>query len=123
MSLGERIKHVRLKKDMKQEELGKLLNVGKSTISQYETNKSTPDAATISKIADIFNTTTDYLLGRTDNPNSTTAAKESKAEYPIAFSSQGDINIKELEKVINRAVKKALKEREKERDKKDGDNS
>lgn len=110
MALGERIRLIRLEKEMTQEELGKLLSVGKSTISQYETNKSTPDAATISKIADIFNTTTDYLLGRTNNPSN--MVSDRKTQYsPIGFSSK-----KELEKIITHAVKKALRERVKRKE-------
>ena len=37
--LGERIKMVRLSREMTQEELGKIIGVGKSTINKYELNK------------------------------------------------------------------------------------
>ena len=43
MSIGKRIKQIRTEKEVTQEDLGRYLKVGKSTISQYETNKSTPD--------------------------------------------------------------------------------
>lgn len=113
MSLGERIKYLRTEKDMTQEELGKLLSVGKSTISQYESNKSTPDAATISKIADIFNTTTDYLLGRA-NDLSPDKQEDETEFFPIGFASRGDISIKKLKKIIKEAIKEVEEEKKKE---------
>lgn len=71
MDIGSKIKSLRLKKNLTQQELGKILGVEKSTISMYENNKSRPDDETKSKIADYFNVTTDYLLGRSDNPKLT----------------------------------------------------
>ncbi|HHY53146.1 MAG TPA: helix-turn-helix transcriptional regulator [Clostridiales bacterium] len=45
------------------------LGIGLSTFSQYETGKREPDHATLLKIANYFNVTTDYLLGNSDDPN------------------------------------------------------
>jgi len=66
--IGERIKNLRNKRNLTQEQLGKYLNVGKSTISQYENNINTPDITTLIKIANYFNTSVEYLLGRIDDP-------------------------------------------------------
>lgn len=68
MHIGERIKNLRNKRNLTQEQLGKYLNVGKSTISQYENNINTPDITTLIKIANYFNTSVEYLLGRIDDP-------------------------------------------------------
>ncbi|WP_199427066.1 helix-turn-helix domain-containing protein [Thermaerobacillus caldiproteolyticus] len=68
--LGDRLKKLRLEKKLTQEELGKRINVTKVSISGYENGNRTPDTETLQKLADFFNVTTDYLLGRTDNPNS-----------------------------------------------------
>lgn len=65
---GERIRLLRTKKELTQDELGKILGVGKATISQYESETRTPDARMLLRMADFFNTTIDYLLGRTDDP-------------------------------------------------------
>lgn len=64
--LGDRIKELRNEKRISQTELGKEVGVGKTTISNYETDYSTPDNETLKKIADILLTSTDYLLGRTN---------------------------------------------------------
>jgi transcriptional regulator with XRE-family HTH domain len=66
---GERIRKERLEKGISQEELGALLNKTKNNISQYETEKRQPDTDTLVKLANYFDCTTDYLLGRVDNRN------------------------------------------------------
>lgn len=45
------------------------LEVSQEAISQYISNKIKPKTSTIIKMAEILNTSTDYLLDLTDNPN------------------------------------------------------
>jgi len=66
--LGENIKKLRELRGVTQAELARYVGVGKTTISNYETGYSTPDTEILTKIADFFSITTDYLLGR---PNAT----------------------------------------------------
>ncbi len=61
-----RLKSLREKKNMKQSELGKLLNVKESAISKYESEKVPLTADTLIKLSNIFNVSIDYLLGRED---------------------------------------------------------
>lgn len=68
MMLGERIRSLRKEKKMTQQDLADHLKLAKSTISQYENNINEPDNDTTNRIADFFNVTVDYLLGRTNNP-------------------------------------------------------
>lgn len=63
----KRLKQLREEKEWTQEYLGKLLGFSDATINRYEKGLRSPEPETLSKLADIFNTTTDYLLGRTDN--------------------------------------------------------
>lgn len=51
---------------MTQAELGARLSLSKQTISGYETGDISPNDKTLILLADIFNVSTDYLLGRTD---------------------------------------------------------
>lgn len=62
-----RLKELRQRKKVSQSELGSFLSLDKSTISLYESGKREPDFETIKKIADFFNVSTDYLLGK-DTP-------------------------------------------------------
>lgn len=66
MTFGERLKLLRLEKDLTQIELGKQFNLGKTAISLYENNERFPDKETLDKMADFFGCSVDYLLGRTD---------------------------------------------------------
>jgi len=69
MKFGNRLKTLRLSKDMTQEELGSLLGKTKNSISQYETGKREPDLETLMIISEYFDVTLDYLLGKTENPH------------------------------------------------------
>lgn len=62
----DRLKELRYKKELSQRELASILNMSPSTIAMYETGQREPDAETLSKIADFFGVTIDYLLGRTE---------------------------------------------------------
>jgi transcriptional regulator with XRE-family HTH domain len=69
MKFSERLAELRKKHKMTQQELANKLGVSRGAIGMYEIGQREPDAETLKKIADFFNTTTDYLLGRTDDPN------------------------------------------------------
>ncbi len=65
--VGSILRELRKSKNMTQEALASHLSAAKSTISQYENNINEPDNATLIKIANIFQVSTDYLLGRDVN--------------------------------------------------------
>ena len=67
--LGERIKQLRLSKQMTQEELGKQIGESKETIYKWEKGLRNLKASDVKKISDFFNCTADYLIGRADNQN------------------------------------------------------
>lgn len=62
--LSERLKEKRRKIGLTQEEIAQKLKISQSTYAGYETGKSQPDVETLSKIADILETSLDYLAGR-----------------------------------------------------------
>ena len=64
MTSGEKINNLRKSLKISQSELAKLLNVHQTAISQWETERTYPDNDTLLKLADIFNVSTDYLLGK-----------------------------------------------------------
>lgn len=79
MTVGEKIKQLRKDNKITQTELGKILNVEKSTISMYENNNTQPPIQTLSTIAKYFNVTTDYLLGNeTKNKEQNSQNKDEK---------------------------------------------
>ncbi len=64
-----RLKDLREDNDVKQKELAEYLNIKQNTYSQYENGKREIPLDTLWKLADYYNTSVDYLIGRTDNPN------------------------------------------------------
>lgn len=60
--LGNKIKESRTLNSMSQEDLADKLNLERSTISKWETNKSTPSIDDITKLSEIFNISVDELL-------------------------------------------------------------
>ena len=65
-SFALRLKQLRTKKQLSQEELAKELGVSKSAIGMYERGKRTPPYESLEEIADYFNVDMDFLMGRTD---------------------------------------------------------
>lgn len=59
-----RIRELRKAKKVTMKELGNIIGVAESTMSLYETGKRKPDPETLSRLADYFNVSVDYLLGR-----------------------------------------------------------
>ena len=64
----ERMRNLREDKDLKQKDIAKMLNVAETTYSDYENGKINMPTSILIKLAELYNTSIDYLLGMTDNP-------------------------------------------------------
>ena len=62
----ENLRKIRTIKRISQLQLSLEVGVAQETISAYENGKAMPSVATLIKIADVLDTTTDYLLSRTE---------------------------------------------------------
>lgn len=60
--IAEKIKSRRINKNLTQQELADLLNVSRSTVSNWETNRNYPDLETLVKISDLLDISLDILL-------------------------------------------------------------
>ena len=58
------LKILRTSKNVTQDELAKALNISRSAVGMYEKGDREPDYETLETIADYFNVSIDYLLGR-----------------------------------------------------------
>ncbi len=63
-----RLKELRKQRRLSQLKLAMDLNMNQNSISSYENGEREADYATLIKLADYFDVSVDYLLGRTDNP-------------------------------------------------------
>ena len=62
-----RIREMREDKDLTQKEISAILGVTQQTYSRYESGEIVIDIYNLSKLADFYNTSVDYLISRTDN--------------------------------------------------------
>lgn len=92
--MKNRIRDLREDKDLRQIDVAYATGIDQKTLSNYETGKTNPDSYSIIKLADFFEVTTDYLLGKSD----------------VNIKTNEDI-IKRLTKIETEihAIKKALK--------------
>ena len=63
-----RIRDIREDNDLTQKQISEILNCDQSLYSKYERGDREIPLALIIKLADYYETSVDYLIGRTDNP-------------------------------------------------------
>ncbi|UUI41140.1 helix-turn-helix domain-containing protein [Oceanobacillus oncorhynchi] len=99
--LPKRLRELREKNGYLQKYVADKIGVRSNTLSGYENGTRNPDPDIIRDLADLYNVTTDYLLGRTDTPNYEQElhtkgleyyTKKIAAEYP-----EVDLMFKDLE--------------------------
>lgn len=85
-----RIKELRLERELSQQDLAKKIKVNKQTISQYERGVREPSFETLLALCDFFNVSTDYLLGN----ESRTSRLVNTEERKMLDAMRGDISPK-----------------------------
>lgn len=85
--LGRRLKECRGKRT--QEEISILLGISRARYSHYENQHVQPDNDMLQKMADLYNVSVDYLLGRTGDP-------EKKGDTPVINEDATLVILKEL---------------------------
>ncbi|MFZ3132720.1 MAG: helix-turn-helix transcriptional regulator [Desulfosporosinus sp.] len=68
MTIGTRIKELRVKRGLTQDQIAVKLGMDRANFSHYERDTAIPPSDTLGKIADELNTSADYLLGRGGEP-------------------------------------------------------
>lgn len=118
--IKDRIKKERLEKGLNQPELAKVMNISKQTVSHWENGIRIPDTLTLSKLADFFDCSVDYLLGRTDDRDTIVVKGKvdgndielgvDRKEYPNGLTHEQVVEVfKELEAVgfdVNKLIDK-----------------
>ena len=67
--LTERLRQRRMAKGYSHQDVGMKLQLAEKQLTNFERGHRAPDLLTLQKLADLYDTTTDYLLGSTDHPN------------------------------------------------------
>lgn len=64
----QRIRDLREDRDMTQTQVAKVLGMSQTGYSKYETGENDLPTAILIRLADLYQVSVDYLLNRTDNP-------------------------------------------------------
>ncbi|WP_038299005.1 helix-turn-helix domain-containing protein [Metaclostridioides mangenotii] len=111
---GNRLKKLRNSKDMTGEELGKIFNVTKVAVSNWESGRRSPSPETLKSIADYFEVSTDYLLGRIEMADDA-LIKKNDVKYASYKEITNDdelidlmIRLKELDPQMQAQIKKMM---------------
>lgn len=87
--LGQKIRDLRKQKRLSQTELGKYIGVSQTTVTAWENGRAEPSSGYLSKLADYFNVTTDYLLGRPEKQNEVQTEQDLERALDNAHSFSG----------------------------------
>lgn len=91
--IGVQIRQLRLSAGMTQRDLAQRINVGNTTLSQYESGSRVPSDEVKIKIASVFGVSVDYLLGASSERNSTEKApcSPAAAQRPVEVAIAGEL--------------------------------
>lgn len=108
--LGKRLKSLREKNGLSQEQLAKKLNLTKSSISMYENNFRIPNVELLIEISKLFNVSIDYMLDIKNNGNSMESELQEKEILKHLLIKNGymndgeELSDEELEKLMKFVV-------------------
>lgn len=94
--LGNRLRRLRTQKHLTQADLGRLLNVHQTAISQWETDRTRPDQELLGRLADIYSVSIDYLLGEDSKENS---QEDTSFRVPVFGTIPAGIPIEAIEDI------------------------
>ena len=78
MTTGEKIKQLRKKNGLTQEQLAELVDVAVTSVRRWEWGENTPTVKFIQKLAEVLNTTPEYLLENENDNIVLTATSEQR---------------------------------------------
>ena len=120
---GDRLKAIRLEKELSQEEFAKLLHTSKQVISRYETKQRTPKITVVNEYAKCLNISLTYLLGETDQlspyfPQETEQNGQSRIQIFTKGGPGESFTVTEEEAELFKAMLKAAQRTKKDRNQK-----
>ena len=94
-----RLKELRLSAGFSQKELAEKMFVNQTAVSQWERGVTSPSPATLLRLGELYDVSTDYLLGRDDEPRPHTEKKGVK--IPVLGRVAAGIPITAVEEVLD----------------------
>ena len=92
MTLGQKLKQIRKKFGLSQEQLAEIMNVSRQAITKWETDTGMPDVGNLQELSKVFGLTVDYLLNDQNHLPSLTMKKNlDKNKYQNKLNSYAEI--------------------------------
>ncbi len=92
MTLGEKLKEIRKRLGLSQEQLAEFMNVSRQAITKWETDGGIPDISNLQELSKVFDITVDYLLSDDNGLPALSMTKElDKDKYGNKISSYSEI--------------------------------
>ncbi|MBQ3433750.1 MAG: helix-turn-helix transcriptional regulator [Selenomonadaceae bacterium] len=85
MTVANALKRFRAQFGLSQKEVAEKVGMGATSYYRYETGKFSPQADVLIKLADAYNVSVDYLLGRTDEPRPVKHDNEQEIKAAFEF--------------------------------------
>lgn len=108
MTFGEKLRQLRKRKKLTQEQMAESIEVHESHVGRYEKDLSSPSAQVLIRIAKLFNVSTDYLLFD-DRNDTSTLQKISDNELFAQFQEVDKMN-EEKRELVKRIIAMAINE-------------
>lgn len=92
MTLGEKLKDIRKRFGLSQEQLAEVMNVSRQAITKWESDVGMPDVSNLQELSKVFGLTVDYLLNDDNQLPALVMRKElDKDKYKSKFDSYSEI--------------------------------
>lgn len=98
--LADNLKNAREAKNLTQKDVYDRTGINNKTISNYENNVSSPDPETLKILADLYDISVDYLLGRVNISGPEKYVSENETAYNLDVSGLPEEAIKKVEDYI-----------------------
>lgn len=109
----ERIRNLREEHGITQKHLAEILGVTRTAVAKWEANENGPNSDVLLKIADYFDVSLDYLLGRTDIKKfPTESSRDNKSDMLREFVELYDLLSPEQKKTMITVMKSFLTDKE-----------
>lgn len=115
---GDIFKQLRLEKGLSQDRIAEELDVSQPLIAKWESHQSTPAPEMLDYIADYFDVSTDYLIGRTNDRRYFKSNDNSIEDFNLLFNKYKGLSDSDKEFMKNMII-----ERRKQMDKQLGENN
>lgn len=126
-TIGARLRKLRKERtDYSIEDVARLINTTYSSVGKYERNEQTPPPDKLKALAELYGTTTDYILGLTDDPrrpildSSTPLLDEADVAFANKLREISEEDRLIIERILENAIARQQREDELRRHQHDG---